>query len=289
MYRRLPQTEAMARLAAFRDFAGSVTAAGQDGFVLVRVVEAKGSTPRDADAWMLVSASGLFGTIGGGRLELEAIDQARTVLSGSPATNMALPLGPAIGQCCGGHVTLSFEVIPRSRFGEIETLVTREDAANPEVWLFGGGHVGRALARALLLLPVKVHVAETRADEMALTPDGATRHLTVLPESLVASIAPRAAVIVLTHDHALDFLIVSTALERDDLAQIGMIGSDTKRATFTSQYLREGGDKRRLERLICPIGHKIPDKRPEAIAATVAAEIIAALAVWRDRRSAPAV
>lgn len=237
---------------------------------------------------MLVSEAGMFGTIGGGRLELEAIHLARAVLSGSPATDMALPLGPAIGQCCGGHVTLSFEVIPPSRFGEIETLVTREDADDPEVWLFGGGHVGRALTRALLLLPVKVHVAETRADELAMTPDGATRHLAALPESLVAGIAPGAAVIVLTHDHALDFLIVSTALERDDLAQIGMIGSDTKRATFKSQYLREGGDKRRLEQLICPIGQKVSDKRPEVIAATVAAEIIAALADWKDRQSAPA-
>ncbi|WP_299867490.1 xanthine dehydrogenase accessory protein XdhC [uncultured Hoeflea sp.] len=279
----------MARLAAYRDFAGSAATAGKAGFVLVRVVEAKGSTPRDTDAWMLVSASGLLGTIGGGRLELEAIQQARTVLSGSPATDMGLPLGPAIGQCCGGHVTLSFEVIPPSRAGEIETLVAREDAADPEVWLFGGGHVGRALTRALLLLPVKVHVAETRADELALTPEGATRHLAVLPESLVAGIAPGAAVIVLTHDHALDFLIVSTALERDDLAQVGMIGSDTKRATFASQYLRECGDKRRLAQLICPIGHKIPDKRPETIAATVAAEIIAALAVWRDQKAGHAV
>jgi xanthine dehydrogenase accessory factor len=65
-------------------------------------------------------------------------------------------------------------------------MVEAEDARDPEVWLFGGGHVGRALAAALLLLPVKVHVAETRADELDLTPMGAERHLTALPESLVA-------------------------------------------------------------------------------------------------------
>lgn len=267
----------MARLEAFRDFAAN---SREHGFVLVRVVEAKGSTPRNTDAWMLVSGASAFGTIGGGRLELEAIEKAREIQAGASAEPMALPLGPAIGQCCGGHVTLSFEVIPSARFGEIEAMVTAEDASDPEAWLFGGGHVGRALTNSLLLLPVRVHVVETRADELGLTPEGATRHLTALPESLVKKIAPGSAVIVLTHDHALDFLIVSAALKRDDLAQIGMIGSDTKRATFEHQFIREGGDKALLAKLNCPIGRKIADKRPEVIAATVAADIIAALAEW---------
>lgn len=275
----------MPRRAAYRKFAAT---AGGSGFVAVRVVEAKGSTPRDTDAWMLVSATGSFGTIGGGRLELEAIDRARAVLAGASAEPFALPLGPAIGQCCGGHVTLSFEIIRPARFDEIEAMVEAEDAGDPEVWLFGGGHVGRALARALLLLPVKVHVAETRAEELELTPQGAARHLTALPESLVATAAPGSAVIVLTHDHALDFLIVSAALARDDLAQVGMIGSDTKRVTFEHQFIREGGDKARLSKLTCPIGRKVADKRPEVIAATVAADIIAALADWRDGKAQPA-
>jgi xanthine dehydrogenase accessory factor len=63
----------------------------------------------------------------------------------------------------------------------------------------------------------------------------------------VAGIAPGSVIIVLTHDHALDFLIVSAALARDDLAQVGMIGSDTKRATFEHQFIREGGDKARFQ------------------------------------------
>lgn len=268
----------MPRLAAYRDFAAGIGGS----YVLVRVVEAKGSTPRDTDAWMLVSGTGSFGTIGGGRLELEAIDQARAVLAGAETSPLALPLGPAIGQCCGGHVKLSFEIIPPAGYAEIEAMVAAQDAADPAVWLFGGGHVGRALASALLLLPVRVHVVETRSEELEMTPAGAAQHLTALPESLVADIAPGSAVIVLTHDHALDFLIVSAALARDDLAQIGMIGSETKRATFEHQFIRENGNKARLSRLVCPIGRKIADKRPEVIAATVAADIIAALAAWPE-------
>jgi len=268
----------MDRLSAYSAFEKT---AGAGGFVLARVIAAKGSTPRETDAWMLVSEDGLFGTIGGGRLEMEAVEKARAILAGSDASELALPLGPAIGQCCGGHVTLSFEIIPPTRFDEISGMVKTEDETDPEVWLFGGGHVGRALARALRLLPVKMHVVESRENELMLTPEGAEQHLTALPESLVASIAPGSAVIVLTHDHALDFLIVSAALARDDLAQVGMIGSETKRATFEHQFIREGGDKAQLSKLICPIGRKIPDKRPEVIAATVAAEIMTALAELR--------
>lgn len=262
------------RLEAFRTFAGS---AGPHGIVLVRVAEAKGSTPREQGAFMAVSASGSHGTIGGGRLELEAIEEARRVLAGGANEPFSLPLGPAIGQCCGGHVTLAFEQLDPTRYAEAEALIAAEDAADPEVWLFGGGHVGRALVRALSLLPVKLHMVETRDDELALTPDGAVRHLAAMPESLVAEIAPSGAAIVLTHDHALDFLIVSAALQRPDLAFTGMIGSATKRATFSSQFVREGGDPAILSRLICPIGVKIADKRPEVIAATVASEVMVAL------------
>ncbi|WP_420408521.1 xanthine dehydrogenase accessory protein XdhC [Hoeflea sp.] len=275
----------MPRLAAYSAFE---KASGAKGFVLTRVIAAKGSTPRETDAWMLVSESGMFGTIGGGRLEMEAVEKARSILAGSEASELALPLGPAIGQCCGGHVTLSFEIIPPARFEEVETLVKTEDEADPEVWLFGGGHVGRALTRALLLLPLKVHVVETRENELAMTPEGAEQHLTPLPESLVAQVSPGSAVIVLTHDHALDFLIVSAALAREHLAQVGMIGSDTKRVTFEHQFIREGGDKAQLSKLVCPIGRKIADKRPEVIAATVASDVIAAVSTWRDARAQPA-
>ena len=262
------------RLAAFRDFAGG---AGADGIVLVRVARAAGSTPREEGAFMAVSAAGSYGTVGGGRLELEAIEAARRILVGGANEPLSLPLGPAIGQCCGGHVTLSFERLGPEAYHTAEALIAAEDTADPEVWLFGGGHVGRALVRALSLLPVKPHMVESRGHELALTPEGAVRHLSAMPESLVPQAASGAALIVLTHDHALDFLIVSAALMRPDLAFVGMIGSKTKRATFSHQFVREGGDEALLARLTCPIGVKIPDKRPEVIAATVASEVMVAL------------
>jgi len=266
-------------LASFHRFAGPL-----DRLVVVDILAAEGSTPRDAAAFMLVSADGAFGTVGGGRLELEAIDHARRSLAGAAPTRLVLSLGPAIGQCCGGRVTLGFETVDAPDFDRIEARLAAEAARDPEVWLFGGGHVGRALANAFGLLPVRTHVVESRANELALTPETATRHLSALPESMVATMLEGSAAVVLTHDHGLDFLIASAALARDDLAYVGMIGSQTKRATFSSQYRREGGDPERLARLICPIGTKLADKRPEVIAAMAAAEVCAGLDTWRSRR-----
>lgn len=264
-------------------FEALTRSAGPAGLMVVRVLKAKGSTPREAGAFMVVSETGIWGTIGGGRLEMEAIAQARDILKGAANTSLALPLGPEIGQCCGGHVTVEFIHHRADSFAAIEARIAKETARWPEVWIFGGGHVGRALVQHFALLPVRPHLVESRAEELDIAPDGAEKHLVALPESLVGQIAPGGAVIVLTHDHALDFLIVQAALLRDDLAFIGMIGSKTKRATFESRYRKEGGESDRLADLVCPIGDKIADKRPEVIAVTVAAQVIAALAAAGSR------
>ncbi len=96
--------------------------------------------------------------------------------------------------------------------------------------------------------------------------------------------APGVAFVVMTHDHALDFLIVREALARGDAAYVGMIGSRTKRVSFL-RWLREAGEVE-TGRLVCPIGAAgRPDKRPAVIAAFVAAEIMQSLAV---RRTEPA-
>ena len=150
--------------------------------------------------------------------------------------------------------------------------------ALPQVWLFGAGHVGRALADALLLLPLKIFAVETRKNELDLMSAGASHRLVAMPEAVVKDIAPGSAVVILTHDHALDFLIARQALARNDLAYVGMIGSKTKRATFASWARQEGLTHDAIGRLIMPIGGKtVSDKRPAVIAAMTAAEILAAL------------
>lgn len=243
--------------------------------VHVRVAEAKGSTPRESGAWMLVTASTMLGTIGGGALEFRAIDLARKMLEGGNADEqtLELPLGPEIGQCCGGRVGLSLNRMDKKMLEELHAGLKAQEEKQPQILVFGGGHVGLALARALSPLPFRTRLIETRPD--ILPPELTISHeIVAVPEMLVRTLDAGAAVVVLTHDHALDFLIVSEALKRNDLAYVGMIGSQTKRATFRNQWLRDGGEARLLERLVCPIGNAaVRDKRPEIIATLAAAEI----------------
>ena len=123
-------------------------------------------------------------------------------------------------------------------------------------------------------------MVETRAEALDGFAEGVESRLTPVPEEAVLEAPAGSAFVVLTHDHALDFLIVAEALKRDDAAYVGMIGSQTKKATFRSWYLREaGGDEARYARLVSPIGgDEVRDKRPAVIAAMAAAEIMKALA-----------
>ncbi len=255
-------------------------AADNRPLVRVEVREAKGSTPREAGAWMLVAPDAIFGTIGGGRLEFMAIDRAREMISGEAVeTAMDIPLGPEIGQCCGGRVALGFEPMDdASVVGLAETAAVR-DGAEPHVFVFGAGHVGHALAAALLPLPVRPVLVETRAEALAGLPAETETRLTAVPESVVEAAPGGSAFLILTHDHALDFLIARAALARADATYVGMIGSKTKRATFERWYAREaGGDPADARRLVMPIGGSdLIDKRPAVIAALVAAEVLRAV------------
>ncbi|MBD9371071.1 xanthine dehydrogenase accessory protein XdhC [Rhizobium sp. ARZ01] len=250
--------------------------------ILVEVTGADGSTPRDTDAWMLVSSSRTFATIGGGQLEYMAIDHARRALrQGRPAASMTIPLGPEIGQCCGGRVKLAFANVTE---GTAKELIARNDsdvAGRPHVYIFGAGHVGRALALTLSLTPVRTVLIDTREKELsAFHVPAVETCLTPMPEAVVRDAPPGSAFVILTHDHALDFLIAAEALRRGDAAYVGMIGSKTKRATFKNWLFREIGCPELFDHLVCPIGGTaVKDKRPTVIAALAAAEILTALLV----------
>jgi xanthine dehydrogenase accessory factor len=229
--------------------------------IRVRITRTRGSAPREPGAAMIVTADSVRGTIGGGQLEYMAIDRARQMLARhEDHAGMTVPLGPEIGQCCGGRVDLEL------------TRIVEPPAApeHPQVLIFGAGHVGRALARALALLPLRPILIDQRATELALA-TGETR-LTPLPEAEIRNAPVGSSHVVLTHDHALDFLLACEALRRPDAPYVGMIGSKTKLAQFRRFARARGQD---CSRLTCPIGagHS-RDKRPEVIAAFTAAELI---------------
>ena len=263
---------------------------------LVEIVEAKGSTPRDKGAWMLVSREAIFGTIGGGQLEFMAIERAREMLGegagaeqgrdvakvddGRSGVVLDLPLGPEIGQCCGGRVEIAIGRVDAQMRNSLLAAAEAEDTRRPHVYLFGGGHVGHALAAALALLPMRTILVETRAEALGDIPAAVETRLTPVPEEAIRAAPAGSAYLILTHDHALDFLLVAEALGRADAAYVGMIGSRTKKATFRNWYLRSaGGSEAALARLVTPIGgHGVDDKRPAVIAALAAAEVMRALA-----------
>lgn len=247
--------------------------------ILVEIEAVKGSSPREAGTFMLVTQETIWETIGGGQFEYMAIDHARAMLrSGAAEDRMDIPLGPEIGQCCGGRTLIRFRLVTTEIAAALEARLKGEAEQQPAVFIFGAGHVGKALAEALSLLPLSLTVVETRENELRDLPSAAASILTPMPEALVTKIPANGAAIIVTHDHALDFMIAKEALAREDLAYVGMIGSKTKRATFAHWLEREGESNCRLAKLILPIGgNGVRDKRPAVIAALVAAELLQAL------------
>ncbi len=252
----------------------------QPDAIIAELTAVRGSSPRETGTFMLVSAHNIAGTIGGGALEYMVIDRARQVLrNGEHQDDLDIPLGPEIGQCCGGRVDVALRRATPDRVEVLTERLALEDKALPHVFLFGSGHVGHALARALSPLPAHVHVVDTRPDELVNLPDNVETHAVAMPEAVVRTAPAGSAFVILTHDHALDFLIAAEALQRADAPYIGMVGSKTKKVRFRSWYLSEGYPAAPLDRLVLPIGGKafpdgLGDKRPEVIAALAAAEIL---------------
>jgi xanthine dehydrogenase accessory factor len=304
--------------------------------VWVRVESALGSVPRESGASMLVDASGLAaGTIGGGRLEFEAMSRARRMLDGHERTaTMRLALGPSLGQCCGGSVSVSLRRVDADELSWVAPLAALEQdggvswlsttlggAVRPHsvvsgsapasagacasdgvlvsrlesrpwpVWVFGAGHVGEALVRVLATLPARITWVDPRGSQFpADLPENVDCIEADSPAHEVRAIPPGADVLVMTHSHALDFDLCVALLARDDLGQIGLIGSQTKAASFRGRLARRGIGADRIARLQCPIGaapggdpqvrHPL-DRQPGAIAVSVAFDL------WQRRRTSP--
>jgi xanthine dehydrogenase accessory factor len=258
--------------------------------VLVRVHSTEGSAPRDAGAWMAVFTDSLLGTIGGGHLEHQAIERARELLAlqlsksgleqGAAAPElMRMALGPSLGQCCGGVVHLSLQ---RVNAQDAATLRQQLDTPRMPVALFGGGHVGHALAELLARLPVALHWIDSRE---GIFPDALPAHVVCEHsepvQGAVASLAPDSRVLIMSFSHAEDLDVLALCLtrqrQRGDLPYIGLIGSQTKWASFRHRLEARGFTTEELAHVTCPIGVPgIEGKEPEVIAVAVAAQLLQA-------------
>ncbi|BFT30675.1 xanthine dehydrogenase accessory protein XdhC [Alteromonas sp. D210916BOD_24] len=242
-----------------------------EAYVLVTVVSAAGSTPRDTGSKMVVTASECIDTIGGGHLEFDAIQRARDYLAkGETRTELhSYPLKSALGQCCGGAVKVLFDVC---------------NLHQQHLAVFGAGHVAKALIPILAQLPVHIKWIDSRD---ALFPQELPGNVTQVveeePDSEVPHLPQKSWLIVLTHDHQLDYRIVEKALAYPTLSFVGLIGSDTKAKRFKTKLTHRGFSDDDLTRLYCPIGNSdVPGKRPIEVAVSIAAQIIAQLHLSQD-------
>jgi xanthine dehydrogenase accessory factor len=305
--------------------------------VLVTVAAVEGSVPREPGAKMLVEATRQWGTVGGGHLELRGAEVARAMLaSGETRRLERFPLGPSLGQCCGGVVQLAFELLDQAHAKALAArphedswrlvaldgapdlalfdarvqrilgdeapgftpgfthimrepsgrrwLVDKIEAPKDHLMLFGAGHVGAAIVRALAELPCRVTWVDEREDLFpANVPANVAVEATDTPESLAEQAAPGTSFLVMTHSHALDQRLAEAILKRPSAGEdwFGLIGSNTKRKQFEHRLRERGIAQARLDGMVCPIGLPgIEGKAPAVIAVAVAAQL---LMVWEAR------
>lgn len=233
----------------------SVHASEGRAYVLVTVLATSGSAPRDQHTKMVVTLQATDDSIGGGQLEhqvtlraREMIDAGRTI-----AEIHHFPLAAAAAQCCGGSVTVLLECFAQPPIS---------------VAVFGAGHIGRRVVALLADLDARVTWYDARPDQ----PDEAGVECRTLP-ALRDAMASHDDVLILTHDHQLDFDLVCAALDAD-VERIGLIGSATKAKRFDARLAqRNYGDTQR-ERVRCPVGNRSPSKQPMAVAISIVSELM---------------
>lgn len=279
-----------------------------------------GSSPREVGASMLVWAEGQSGTIGGGALEFEAVTKARAWLAeglltptlshaGGRARVERIALGPTLGQCCGGAVTLWSEIYA-AQPEVVAGVVARGPGAMPlavkrvlaaargqglrpavglvagwlvepvaeaerQIWIWGAGHVGRALVAVLAPLPgIALTWVDTGPERFPeVIPEGVTPVWAAQPEALVAHVPVAAEHLIVTYSHALDLELCHRLLGRG-FGGLGLIGSATKWARFRSRLGALGHSGPEIDRIACPIGDVSLGKHPQAIAIGVGLHLL---------------
>lgn len=227
--------------------------------IKVRVAQTKGSTPRGVGAEMLVWQDGQSGSIGGGVLEFEASNRARQMLAdGVQKLRTEQALGPELGQCCGGHVVLAFQ-----QLNGPQPVVSGE----VPIWIFGAGHVGRALATALApIADFNITLVDTEAARM---PENPPAGVTLITEPNMQTLVPQAPLnarhFIMTMSHRIDFELCD-ALLNHGFEYAGLIGSKSKWARFRTRLAEMGHPAAQIERISCPIGDPALGKEPQAIA-----------------------
>ncbi|WP_432453774.1 xanthine dehydrogenase accessory protein XdhC [Agarivorans sp. QJM3NY_29] len=235
----------------------------QQPFCIATILAEAGSVPRSTGSKMVISSQQQFDTLGGGNLELNVIKHARQQLKLDQQDNQIerFSLAADLAQCCGGAVQVLFEyfLVEQAR-----------------VYIFGAGHVSHALCQILSQLPYQVTVVDNRQDWLdSIAVIGVSTHYHPQPEQYIDSLPANSYLVILSQDHSLDFKLCLAALQRQDFAFVGLIGSQTKAQRFALKLQEQLSDPSSLAQLCCPIGlSEVSGKLPMQVAVSISAQLI---------------
>lgn len=249
-----------------------------DAYALVTVLGCTGSTPRDHSSKMVITAAEAFDTIGGGHLEYLVMQKAREIIAKNSVQQEIhhFPLGASLGQCCGGSATVLIETFAACQF---------------HIGIFGAGHVAKSIITILAGLDCKVSWIDSRADEFPEhIPANVSKIVATEPCDELEDLPNGSDILILTHNHQLDFELCLTALKRNrnplqQLRSIGLIGSETKALRFqkrlSDRLLNQNPQlqevlAQQIKNIRCPVGlSSVPGKLPMEVAVSIVGELIA--------------
>ena len=251
----------------------------RNNIILATIIKAKGSVPRNENVSMAVSSSKQYGTIGGGELEYQVIKESNNLLNNFDCNQkiIELPLGPALGQCCGGFVKIQL-----SKFKNGKNLLLKHDLKeqiinqNQNLYIFGAGHVANALLSKLDGVGFNIFVIDSRENFISkINTDYVFPILAKDPTIIVKNAPSKSYYLVLTHSHQLDLSICDSILKKNNFTFIGLIGSKTKKIRFTKRLTEIGHDENSINKIECPIGiRSIEGKEPDVIAISIIARLL---------------
>ena len=240
--------------------------------IKAKIINTEGSVPSEKGNYMLISKEDIFGTIGGGHLEYLVINKSKELLKNKIIKSeiLSIPLGPGIGQCCGGYVQIK---LTHHKNGEesFENL-----SKNNNLFIFGAGHIGQALSLKSLDLNFNVHLIDSRKNFLLMNEHKDIDYIFAKePWKLIKNLSTDAYYVVLTHSHDYDFKIINEIFKYNKFKFIGLIGSKTKKNRFSNRLKNNGHNQKIIDTIECPVGIKIKqNKEPNEIAISIIARLI---------------
>ena len=242
--------------------------------IKAKIINVKGSSPNKINDFMLVAPKDIFGTIGGGNLEYLVIEESKLMLKNkSKRKKLNIPLGPGIGQCCGGYVEIILTLHKNTDAAMKDEKVN--DSFKEDLYIFGAGHIGQALIETIGNLNFTTYLIDSREEYLKMSVNKDVNYLlSKEPWKVVNKLKDNAYYVVLTHSHEYDLKILNEILTKK-FTFVGLIGSATKKKRFFKRLTENGHDKNIIKKIECPIGVDIGNsKDPNEIAFSIITRLI---------------